>query len=83
MTISVTILKPKVYDTYGILMTVGQTYSVDDSFGAGLVSSGLASDTNSALTAVTNVTNTPIALSSSAPVNADGRPDGTIWIQTA
>ena len=83
MTISVTILKPKVYDAYGRLMVVGQTYPVDDSFAQSLVNSGLASDTNGTLTATKTVTNVQLVYSSVAPTNADGRPDGTIYFQTA
>ena len=34
-------------------------------------------------TAVETLQETPIVISSSPPNNADGRPDGTIYIQTA
>lgn len=57
----VTITKPLVFDAYGIAMAVGSIYTVDNNFGASLVSSLRAIDTDAIL---------PMWLSSSTGVNA-------------
>lgn len=49
MTIRVTITKPNVFNEYGIAMTVGKTYTVDDAFGLSLITQQKASDTDSSL----------------------------------
>lgn len=50
MPLNVTITKPQVYDRYGILMNVGQTYLVDDDFARSLVQSLKATDVAGILT---------------------------------
>lgn len=50
MAIRITITKPLVTDQYGIIMNVGQIYSVDRTFGQSIVQQGRASDTDNALT---------------------------------
>jgi hypothetical protein len=49
MTIRVTISKPAVYNSYGILMTLGTIYTVDDDFGRSLIQSLKATDTDFSL----------------------------------
>ena len=50
MSIRVTITKPNVTNAYGLPLTVGTTYTVDDDFGLSLISQGKASDTDASLT---------------------------------
>lgn len=49
MSIRVTITKPNVFNEYGIAMTVGTTYTVDDAFGLSLITQQKASDTDASL----------------------------------
>lgn len=50
-TMRVTITKPNVTNAYGIVMTVGQIYTVDFDFGRSLVQAGKATDTDAVMTA--------------------------------
>lgn len=50
----VTITAPNVFDSYGRLMTVGSTQTVDDAFGQSLVSAQRATDTDGVLNIVQN-----------------------------
>ena len=50
MSIRVTITKPNVFNEYGIAMTVGTTYTVDDAFGLSLITQQKATDTDASLT---------------------------------
>ncbi|MES1989227.1 MAG: hypothetical protein V4440_14580 [Pseudomonadota bacterium] len=49
MTITVTITKPQVYDSYGILLASGSSYGLQDDFARALVSQGKATDTNNVM----------------------------------
>lgn len=85
MTMDVTILKQGVTNSYGIALVVGTTYSVDDAFGRDLVQSGMARDTDNILgnSVQTTFSPYPIIISTDAPVNDDGRPDNTIYLQVS
>lgn len=84
MTMTVTIVGT-VYSEYGIKYPVGSQQSVSDTRGRDLVQSRMATDTNGVLLNddVTAFSPYPIVISTSAPVNTDGRPDNTIYFQVS
>lgn len=52
MTISVTIIKPNVFDAYGILLTVGQTYALPNDLAITMVQQQKATDTNGVMASI-------------------------------
>lgn len=71
MTVRVTISKANIYDTFGIAMVNGTTYTVEDSFGKSLIMSQAATDTDGIFSSTTASArgSDPYAISSQYPNN--------------
>lgn len=66
MTISVTITKPNVFDAYGILLAVGQTYALPNDLAITMVQQQKATDTNGVLASI-SITQIPAYLWADRP----------------
>lgn len=85
MTIRVTITKAGRSDTYGRPLVVGTTYTLEDAYGRDLITSGFGTDTDSAIGNTMGTSFIPynIVISTSPPLNSDGRPDNTIYLMVS